>query len=70
MINSKQKFRKRRSNSIIRSIKSELLDSEIADNFEMNLDFFRKTGIEIVPLDIPLMDYSVAIYYILACSEG
>ena len=55
---------------IISSIKSELLDSEIADNFEMNLDFFRKTGIEIVPLDIPLMDYSVAIYYILACSEA
>ncbi len=55
---------------IIRSIKSELLDSEIADNFEMNLDFFKKSGIEIVPLDIPLMDYSVAIYYILACSEA
>ena len=33
----------------------------------MNLDFFRKSGIEIVPLDIPLLDYSVAIYYILAC---
>ena len=36
----------------------------------MNLDFFRKSGIEIVPLDIPLLDYSVAIYYILACSEA
>ena len=55
---------------IIRNIKSELLDSEIAENFEMNLDFFRKSGIEIVPLDIPLLDYSVAIYYILACSEA
>ena len=55
---------------IIRNIKNELLDSEIAENFEMNLDFFRKSGIEIVPLDIPLLDYSVAIYYILACSEA
>ena len=55
---------------IIRNIKSELLDSEIAENFEMNLDFFRKSGIEIVPLDIPLLDYSVAIFIFVACSEA
>ena len=55
---------------VIKNINTKFLDEEISENFEKNLDFFRQSNIEIVPLNIPLIDYTVEIYYILACSEA
>ena len=55
---------------IIKNINAELLDPEIAESFTKNLDFFKQQGVEIIEIDLSLFDYTVAIYYILACSEA
>lgn len=55
---------------IIKNISLANFDDEIRENFEKVLNFIQNEGVEIVSLDIPLIDYTVAIYYILACSEA
>ena len=55
---------------IIQNLKEDLLDKEILENYQENIAFFEKQGIEIIPLNLPLLDYSIEIYYIIACSEA
>lgn len=55
---------------IIQNLDSSQLDEQIQENYQQNIDFFQSQKIEIAPLNIPLINYTVEIYYILACSEA
>lgn len=46
------------------------LRPEILDRFESSLEVFRKLGAKIIEVDLTLLKYSIAIYYILATAEA
>lgn len=52
-----------------RSFLKSGLDAEVAKNFEEKLEQLKKAGYEIVDLDMPDLDYSLAVYYILMPAE-
>ena len=54
----------------IKNLDTSLLNEQIQENYQQNLDFFKAQKIEIVPLEIPLINHTVEIYYIIACSEA
>lgn len=45
------------------------LDAEVFENFKNSLKKLESLGYEIVPIDLPLMKYSLAVYYILMPAE-
>lgn len=46
------------------------LSSESKKHFENSVDVLKQMGIEIVEVDLSIIDYSVAMYYILATAEA
>ena len=46
------------------------LSSETLDNFESSLKILKDLGIKIIDIDLDIMKYSIAIYYILATAEA
>lgn len=45
------------------------VDSEILDNFEENCEKLKKAGYEIVDVSLPLIKYSLSVYYIISPAE-
>lgn len=45
------------------------IDPRVLENFEMHLEKLRKLGYEIVDLDMPELEYSLAVYYIIMPAE-
>jgi aspartyl-tRNA(Asn)/glutamyl-tRNA(Gln) amidotransferase subunit A len=52
-----------------RSFLKEGIDPDILENFENSLKKLEKEGYEIIDLEIPLIDKSLSVYYILVPSE-
>ncbi len=50
-------------------LKGDGINKETLDNFEKSLDKLRGLGYEIVDIEIPLMEYSLAVYYVLMPAE-
>ncbi len=48
----------------------ESLDPVAKANFEKSLEVFKKLGVETVEVDLDILKYSIAIYYILATAEA
>lgn len=47
----------------------EGIDKETLENFKKNISILEKEGYEIVPIDLPLAPYSLAVYYIIMPAE-
>lgn len=54
---------------ILKEFIAENLDKEIHQTLQKALQVFRNLGVEIVDISIPLLDYSIPIYYLIALSE-
>lgn len=52
------------------SFLSEGVDSEVLENFYQSVHKFRDYGYEIVPIDLSLLKYSLACYYVLMPAEA
>ena len=52
-----------------RSFLNQGLDKEVLENFEASLEKLKVEGYEIVDLDMPDLDYSLAVYYIIMPAE-
>ncbi len=50
-------------------LKGEGIDKEILENFEESCEKLRKIGYEVVDVDLPLIKYSLAVYYIIMPAE-
>lgn len=50
-------------------LKGDGINKETLENFEKSLDKLRSLGYEIVDIEIPLMEYSLAVYYVLMPAE-
>jgi len=50
-------------------LKGEGINKETLENFEKSLDKLRALGYEIVDIEVPLMEYSLAVYYVLMPAE-
>lgn len=50
-------------------LKGEGIDPETLENFEKSLEKLRALGYEIVDIEVPLMEYSLAVYYVLMPAE-
>lgn len=50
-------------------LKGEGINKETLDNFEKSLEKLRELGYEIVDIEIPLIEYSLAVYYVLMPAE-
>lgn len=50
-------------------LKGEGLDRETMENFEKSLGKLKSLGYEIVDVEVPFMEYSLAVYYILMPAE-
>lgn len=50
-------------------LKGEGIDPETLENFEKSLEKLRTLGYEIVDIEVPLMEYSLAVYYVLMPAE-
>ena len=48
----------------------EQLPSETKENFKASLEIFKGLGAEIVDIDLDILKYSIAIYYILSTAEA
>lgn len=51
-------------------IEREGVDSEVLTNFKASLEDLKDKGYEIVPIDLPLAHYSLAVYYIIMPAEA
>lgn len=51
-------------------LKGEGIDAETLANFETSLESLKALGYEIVDVEIPLIEYSLAVYYILMPAEA
>ncbi len=51
-------------------LSGEGVDPETLSNFEKSLDALKSLGYEIVDVEIPLIEYSLAVYYILMPAEA
>ena len=47
----------------------EGLDKEVLDNFNQNCEKLKKAGYEIIDIDLPILKYSLAVYYIIMPAE-
>jgi len=52
-----------------RSFLVEGVDSDVLDSFEKDLEVMREQGHDIVDVELPLIKYSLAVYYIIMPSE-
>jgi len=50
-------------------LKGDGINKETLENFEKSLDKLRALGYEIVDIEIPLVEYSLAVYYVLMPAE-
>lgn len=50
-------------------LRGEGIDPETLENFEKSLANLRALGYEVVDIDVPLMEYSLAVYYVLMPAE-
>ena len=50
-------------------LQGEGINEETLSNFEKSLEKLRALGYEIVDIDVPLMEYSLAVYYVLMPAE-
>lgn len=50
-------------------LKGEGIDPETLENFEKSLEKLRALGYEIIDIEVPLMEYSLAVYYVLMPAE-
>jgi aspartyl-tRNA(Asn)/glutamyl-tRNA(Gln) amidotransferase subunit A len=48
----------------------ESLEGDVKKAFLTSIDLFKELGAEIVPIDLDLIQYSIALYYILATAEA
>lgn len=48
----------------------EGLNAETKSNFDASLEVYKKLGAEIVDVDLSILKYSIAVYYILATAEA
>lgn len=46
------------------------LDPKMRDNFDQSIEVFKKLGVKFVDVNLDMLKYSVAIYYILATAEA
>ncbi len=51
-------------------IEREGIDAEVLENFKESIDALKKKGYEIVPIDLPLAHYALAVYYIVMFAEA
>ncbi len=51
-------------------LKGEGISKEVLENFEKSLDRLRTLGYEIKDIEVPFMEYSLAVYYILMPAEA
>ena len=51
-------------------LESKGLDSDVAKVFEQTREWFTKKGAEIETVDLPILDASIASYYVIALSEA
>jgi aspartyl-tRNA(Asn)/glutamyl-tRNA(Gln) amidotransferase subunit A len=52
-----------------RSFLKEGMDSDVLENFNQSLEKLRNEGHEIIDIDLPSLEYSLAVYYILVPAE-
>ncbi len=50
-------------------VEREGVDAEVLTNFKESLEIMKKAGYEIVPIELPLAHYALAVYYILMPAE-
>ncbi len=50
-------------------LKGDGMDKEVHDAFLKSFDVFKQLGYEIVPMEFPLLPYSLAVYYVVMPSE-
>lgn len=50
-------------------LKGEGIDEEVLKNFDESCEKLKKAGYEIVDIDLPLLKYSLAVYYIIMPAE-
>jgi len=50
-------------------VEREGVDAEVLANFKTSLEVMKKAGYEIVPIELPLAHYALAVYYILMPAE-
>ncbi|GIU81735.1 MAG: glutamyl-tRNA(Gln) amidotransferase subunit A [Pyrinomonadaceae bacterium] len=53
-----------------RSLFGEGLDAEVKSTIEQAIENFASIGAEIVEIDLPLLKYGIAVYYIIATAEA
>lgn len=51
-------------------VEREGVDTEVLENFRASLKDFESKGYEIVPIDLPLAHYALAVYYIIMPAEA
>ena len=51
-------------------MRSELLDGDVAKTLNQGIELLRKAGAEIVEVSVPLTQYAVPVYYLVATSEA
>lgn len=52
-----------------RTFLEEGIDADVLESFEKDLESMREKGYEVVDIDLPLLKYSLAVYYIIMPSE-
>ena len=69
--NEKERVEKKEGYNIgvPRSFLTEGVDDDVLEAFEKDLEEMKKQGHEIVDIDLPLLKYSLAVYYIIMPSE-
>lgn len=45
------------------------MDKEVLDNFNQNCEKLKKAGYEIIDIDLPILKYLLAVYYIIMPAE-
>jgi aspartyl-tRNA(Asn)/glutamyl-tRNA(Gln) amidotransferase subunit A len=53
-----------------RALFGEGLDDEVRDSVEQSIENYRTLGAEIVDVELPLVKYGIAVYYIIATAEA
>ena len=66
----KESMKPRRIGVPVECFKGEGIDPEIQAAFSRALDVFRGAGYEIIEIELPLITYSLAVYYILMPAES
>lgn len=55
---------------IVKEIGKYRIDEEIEKNYNLCIDIFKRRGIKIKEVSLPNLEYSLAVYYIIAFSEA